>query len=169
MKNSRRYKIEIFDLSNDTHHFQFEYDDAFFSEFENSLISEGKGTCTVDLVKSDLMLDLTLSIEGTILLTCDRSLEEFDFPINASQQVIYKYGAEDKELSEDVFIILKSTQEINISDYLYEYISLEKPMKIVHPKFQNAKDSDELIYSSKGEGMENKGIDPRWDALKKLQ
>ena len=76
MRNSRRYKIDIFGLSNDTHQFQFEYDEAFFSEFENSLISKGKGICEIELVKSDAMLDLNLRVEGTIELVCDRSLEK---------------------------------------------------------------------------------------------
>ena len=42
MRNSRRYKIDIFGLGNDTHQFQFEFDEEFFSEFENSLGKQGK-------------------------------------------------------------------------------------------------------------------------------
>ncbi len=168
MKNSRRYKIEIFGLSNDTHNFEFEYDSEFFSEFENSLISEGKGACKVDLVKSDSMLDLNLKIEGTVELICDRSLERFDHSITVNQEVIYKYGDKEKELSENVFVITKDTQEINISDFLYESISLEIPMKKLHPKFEDDSENDELIYSSDVE-EENNEVDPRWEALKKLK
>ncbi len=169
MKNSRRYKIEIFGLSNDTHSFEFEFDNEFFSEFENSLISEGKGTCNVDLVKSDSMLDLNLKIEGTVELVCDRSLEKFNYPIAVNQEVIYKYGDEDRELSENVFVITKDAQEINISEFLYESISLEIPMKKLHPKFKDDSESDELIYSSDVEDDDKNEVDPRWEALKKLK
>jgi uncharacterized metal-binding protein YceD (DUF177 family) len=168
MKNSRRYKIDIFGLGNATHQFQFEYDEAFFSEFENSLISKGKGTCIVDLVKTDSMLDLNLKIEGFLELICDRSLEKFDYPISINQEVIYKYGDEEKELSENVFVIIKDRQEINISDFLYESISLEVPMKKLHPKFKDENEIDELIYSSKEENKKAE-VDPRWEALKKLK
>ncbi len=169
MKNSRRYKIEIFGLSNDAHNFEFEYDNEFFSEFENSLISEGKGSCNVDLVKSDSMLDLNLKIEGIVELVCDRSLEKFNHPISVSQEVIYKYGDEDVELSENVFVITKDTQEINISDFLYESISLEIPMKKLHPRFKDDSENDELIYSSNEEETNKDEVDPRWEALKKLK
>lgn len=169
MKNSRRYKIDIFGLSNDTHQFQFEFDEAFFSEFENSLVSKGKGTCAIYLTKSDSMMNLRFTIEGAIELVCDRSLELFDFPISIDREVIYKFGDEEKELSEDVLVIPQNSQEINIGDFLYEFISIEVPMKKLHPRFDDEDDSDELIYSSKEENEEKKGTDPRWEALKKLK
>ncbi|MEP5614035.1 MAG: DUF177 domain-containing protein, partial [Cyclobacteriaceae bacterium] len=155
--------------SNDTHTFEFEYDEAFFSEFEHSLVSEGKGSCTIDLVKSDSMLDLNLKVEGTVELICDRSLEKFDFPISINQEVIYKYGDEEKELSEDVFVINKDRQEINVGDFLYESISLEIPMKKLHPKFNDDSEDDELIYSSVEDDDKEAKVDPRWEALKKLK
>lgn len=169
MKNSRRYKIEIFGLSNATHEFRFEFDEEFFSQFEHSLISKGKGTCKVDLVKTDSMLDLSLEIEGGIELACDRSLELFNFPINIEQEVIYKYGDEEKELSDDVFVIPQNAQEINITDFLYELISVQIPMKKLHPRFDGEDDSDELIYSSKKESETPQELDPRWEALKNLR
>lgn len=169
MKNSRRYKIDIFGLSNDTHTFDFEYDNTFFSEFEHSLVSKGKGSCNVGLVKSDLMLDLNLKIEGTVELICDRSLEKFNYEVSISQEVIFKYGDEEKELSENVFVITPDKQEINISDFLYESISLEIPMKKLHPKFEDDGEDDELIYSSTEDENKEDKVDPRWEALKKLK
>ncbi len=166
MKNSRRFKIDIYGLSNDTHTFEFSYDDDFFETYENSLISKGKGTCNVDLVKSASMIDLTMKIKGSVELTCDRSLELFDHPIDVSHELIYKFGDEEKELSENVFVIPTDAQEINIGDFLYEFISLEIPMKKLHPKFKDGDDSDELIYSSSKDQEE---ADPRWEALKKLK
>lgn len=169
MKNSRRYKIEIFGLSNSDHQFDFEYDEDFFSEFDHSLVSKGKGACIVDLVKTDSMLNLTFSIEGTIELTCDRSLELFDHPIKVQHEVIFKYGDEEKELSENVFVITKGRQEIIISDFLYEFISLEVPMKKLHPKFEDEGETDEMIYTSESKKEEKEVIDPRWEALKNLK
>ncbi|SNS81751.1 Uncharacterized metal-binding protein YceD, DUF177 family [Ekhidna lutea] len=170
MKDLKAFKIEIFGLSNSTHDFNFTFDDEFFSHFENSLVSKGKGTCDVVLTKTDSMITLNLTIEGAIELECDRSLELFDFPISVNKEVIYKYGDEEKELSEDVFVILKGEQEINISTFLYESISLEVPMKKLHPKFQNEPDSDEMIYVSETEvESQEESTDPRWEALKKLK
>ncbi|NQZ75917.1 MAG: DUF177 domain-containing protein [Ekhidna sp.] len=169
MKDLRAYKIEIFGLSNKTHEFEFFFDNDFFPHFENSLVSKGKGTCNITLTKSDSMITLDTSISGSIELECDRSLELFDFPISTKREIIYKYGYEEKELSEDVFVILKSEQEINIAKFLYELISLEVPMKKLHPKFESEEENDELIFSSNVEQKDDQVIDPRWEALKKLK
>ncbi|MEM7297844.1 MAG: DUF177 domain-containing protein [Bacteroidota bacterium] len=170
MKDLRQYRIDIFGLSNNTHEFDFSFNDEFFEAFESSLVSKGKGACDIELIKSDSMITLNFSIQGTIELECDRSLELFDYPINVNKELIYKYGDEEKELSDDVFVIPKGTQEIYISEFLYEAINLEVPMKKLHPKFQNDDESDEMIYSSHEEKEENEDkVDPRWEALKKLK
>ncbi|MEQ8907504.1 DUF177 domain-containing protein [Ekhidna sp.] len=170
MKDLKAFKIEIFGLSNSTHDFNFAFNDDFFTHFENSLVSKGKGTCDVILTKTDSMITLDLTIEGSIELECDRSLELFDYPISINKEVIYKYGDEEKELSEDVFVILKGEQEINIAEFLYESISLEVPMKKLHPKFQDEPETDEMIYvSDTDEGSQEESTDPRWEALKKLK
>ncbi|WP_420315682.1 YceD family protein [Ekhidna sp.] len=170
MKELKEYKIEIFGLSNSAHDFNFTFSEDFFSHFEHSLVSKGKGTCDVILTKTDSMITLNLNINGSIELECDRSLELFDFPISVEKEIIYKYGDEEKELSEDVFVILKGTQEINIASFLYESISLEVPMKKLHPKFQDETEDDEVIYiSDTSETKEEESTDPRWEALKKLK
>ncbi|WP_370087335.1 DUF177 domain-containing protein [Ekhidna sp.] len=170
MKELKEFKIEIFGLSNSTHDFNFTFNDDFFTHFENSLVSKGKGTCDVILTKTDSMITLDLKIEGTIELECDRSLELFDFPVSVNKEIIYKYGDEEKELSEDVFVILKGEQQINIASFLYESISLEIPMKKLHPKFKGQPESDEMIYVSETAGeSQEESTDPRWEALKKLK
>lgn len=170
MKALKDYKIEIFGLSNSTHEFNFTFSDDFFTLFENSLVTKGKGSCDIVLSKTDSMITLHFSISGTIELICDRSLEAFDFPIEVSKELIYKYGDEEKELSEDVFVILKGAQEINIANFLYESVSLEIPMKKLHPKFEDDLDSDEMIYqSSADDDSDDDKTDPRWEALKKLK
>jgi len=169
MKKLSQYKIDIYGLSNATHHLQFQFDDAFFSLFEKSLIKKGKGICEVEVVKSSSMIELNLTIKGAIALICDRSLEVYDHKIETRHSLIYKYGDEEKELSENVFVIPKHTQELYIGSFLYEFISLEIPMKKLHPRFQNENDSDELIYSSTVENPEETTIDPRWEILKKLK
>ena len=170
MQDLKAFKIEIFGLSNSTHDFNFAFNDDFFTHFENSLVSKGKGACDVILTKTDSMITLNLKIVGSIELECDRSLELFDFPIAVNKEIIYKYGAEEKELSEDVFVILKGEQELNIASFLYESISLEIPMKKLHPKFRDESERDEMIYVSEAkEESQGENVDPRWEALKKLK
>lgn len=169
MAELKDYKIDIFGLGNSSHDFNFHFDDSFFERFENSLVSKGKGTCDVLLVKTDSMIDLQLDIAGSIELMCDRSLELFDYPIEVKKSFIFKYGDEEKELSEDVFVILKTEQQINIASFLYELISLEIPMKKLHPKYQDASEENEVIYTVETNNNSDEVADPRWEALKKLK
>ena len=141
------------------------------------MFSTGKLTADVSLQKSESMIQMIFKVEGTIELTCDRSLDLFDQPISFENTMIYKFGEEEKELSEDVMIILNDTQTINIADLLFEFIGLQVPMKKLHPRFQEEDDDDQeegvMVYSSTVDDSkteeQQEDVDPRWAALKKLK
>ncbi len=122
------------------------------------------------------MIQMDFKIEGSVELTCDRSLDLFDQPISFESKMIFKYGEEEKELSEDVMVILKDTQTINIADLLFEFIGLQIPMKKLHPRFQDEDDHSEegaMVYTSNqddtADEQQEEDVDPRWAALKGLQ
>lgn len=177
MRARKKYDIHIYKLSNGVHEYQFEIGKEFFEMFDGDLVENGQLNAVVSLNKSDSMIQVDFNIEGSLELECDRSLEKFDFPIRIDQNMIYKYGEEDKELSEDVFVIEKNTQTLNVAGIMYEFIGLEIPMKKLHPKFQEEEDEDDesegsMIYTSEAEeNIEQKeeDIDPRWAALKNLK
>ena len=174
MKALRAYDIHIYKLSNGEHDYEFEISDSFFELFDSELIHKGQLKANITLQKSDSMIQMSFHIKGFVELTCDRSLDLFDHALETSRDMIYKYGDEEKELSEDVYVILKETQTINIASILFEFIGLEIPMKKLHPRFKEDEDNEEeldLIYSSQREDteeQEEEHIDPRWAALKDL-
>lgn len=160
------------------HNYQFEISDSFFELFENEILNKGSLSVSVLLQKSDSMIQMDFALEGTIELTCDRSLDLFDQPLSFESKMIFKFGDEEKELSEDVMVILKDTQTINIADLLFEFIGLETPMKKLHPRFQDEESDDEeegaIVYSSTfdtpaSEEQKEEDVDPRWAALKDLK
>lgn len=169
----RFFNIDIFKLSNQSHDFEFDFDDRFFEEFEDSFVDKGSGKVHLVLDKSDTMIKLAFNIEGSVELTCDRSLEKFDFPIHTSQNLILKYGDDWEELSDEIVIIPRDSERINIGQFVYEFIGLAIPMKRLHPKFAQDEQSDEpeIVYSSKIQEEENNegSIDPRWNKLKNLK
>ncbi|OEK05351.1 YceD family protein [Roseivirga misakiensis] len=176
MKALREFDIHIFKLSNGEHNYQFDISDSFFELFENEMFSKGKLIANVSLQKSSSMIQMDFQVEGIVELTCDRSLDLFDHPLSFESRMLFKYGDEEKELSEDVMVITKDCQTINVADLLFEFIGLEVPMKKLHPRFQEEEDDndDELVvvYSSKEEGDEQEeegDVDPRWAALKNLK
>ncbi|MCP2045250.1 YceD family protein [Pontibacter sp. HSC-36F09] len=181
MKKLKDYEIGIAKLSNRKHDYEFEIDDSFFALFEQEIILGGKLLAKVELDKTESLLTLHFDIKGHVRLTCDRSLEEFDQPLDIEETLLIKYGEENTELDEDLWQITPETQTLNVAQHLYDYIGLSLPMKKLHPRFLEEQDEEDerdiLIYSSRqagdSEGNDNGGdddddVDPRWDALKNL-
>lgn len=181
MKPIRKYEIQIFKLNTGLHDFEFLLDDKFFELFDNDLVRKGKLTANISLNKSETMIQTVFHIKGSVELECDRSLDLFDFPIDLERPFIYKLGNEYEELSDEVVVIPRDTQQLNVASIMFEFIGLEIPMKKLHPRFQQDEDDENedevlMIYSSeedndeKNEDQENEeSIDPRWASLKKLK
>ena len=170
----REFDINIYNLDNKSYDYNYKIDDSFFELFEDVLISKGDLEVWVELVKTDTFIDLDFQIDGSIELECDRSLDKFRYPLHLREHLIYKFGEENAELSEEVYVIPSDTQQINLADPLFEFIRVAVPMKKLHPRYEQGFDEeeeqDEIIYTSEeNEVEEKKEIDPRWQALKDLK
>jgi uncharacterized protein len=181
VKKLKDYEIGIAKLSNKKHSYEFVMDDSFFELFGAEIISGGKLLAKVELDKTESLLTFDINIQGYVRLTCDRSLDEFDHPVDLQEVFRVKYGDETMELDDDLWQITSGTQTINLAQHLYDYISLSLPMKKLHPRFVEELDDEEddseedlLIYTSHSESDsededdDDEDTDPRWDALKNL-
>ncbi len=179
MKGLDKYTIEIFKLSNAKHEYDFEVGNAFFEHFENSPVDEGNIKVHLNLDKRETFIEAIFKFSGSVVLTCDRSLDLFDFRLEEKGKLIFKYGEEEMEVDDEISIITKATQRINIAQYIYDTICLSIPYKKLHPRFEEEEEDDDspgtLIYrdenpdNSEGTDQENENIDPRWDILKNLK
>nr|WP_245402570.1 DUF177 domain-containing protein [Pontibacter sp. E15-1] len=159
--------------------YEFELDDSFFDLFGKEIILGGNLMAQVELDKTESLLTFHMHIRGQVRLVCDRSLDEFDYPLEVDGTFRIRYGDENAELDEDLWQITSNTQSINIAQHLYDYIGLAVPMKKLHPRFVEETDADDdqdiLIYTSGTRGSEDDSedddddeADPRWDALRNL-
>jgi uncharacterized protein len=184
------YRINIVGLSNKVHQFHFEIGKELFEEFGTDLVSEGSFKADVSLDKRETFMEADFRISGTARLICDRSLEPFDYPMNMHRKVVFKYGDQDEEITDEIMVIQRDTAWIELGQYLYEFIALAVPLKKLHPRFQEATEEEDdgegrIVYTSGGpegtggdfrgerqEGDNGSGdddIDPRWNELKKLK
>ncbi|MBC6365970.1 DUF177 domain-containing protein [Algoriphagus sp. AK58] len=189
MKFWKTFDIEVIKFKEGQHEIDFEIGDDFFQSFEdNEILEKGKLTVRVIMEKGVNLIELTFLINGTVELTCDRSLEVFDHPLNISEKMIYKYGSEEQEIDENVYMITRDTPSINVAQLIYEFILLALPAKKIHPDYRNELD-DEEDYDTEGgyiyldnesenevftkddgpKDEESKPIDPRWEKLLKLK
>ena len=180
MKPLAQYDIDIQGLKFKEHFYEFESQSAFFEALEQDLIQTGQFKTTLRLEKSSTMLVLDFQIIGQIELVCDRSLEEFEEPVDLTERLIMKFGDHDEELSDEILLIRHETVRINVAQTIFDYIALSLPMKRLHPRFRNEEGNDEdgtLVFSSET-NFENEQVpdvepktmaDPRWEALQKLK
>lgn len=168
----KSFEINLARLENGTHHFQFELVPDFFETFENNLVEEGYGKASLIMDKSESMMALNFTIEVDVLLICDVSLESYRESLICQKKHIVKFSLTSEELSDEISTIDMGMQILNVSGYIYEFVSLEIPMKKVHPRLRGQERAD-LVYkyetpSLNDQEQENK-IDPRWEVLKKIK
>lgn len=170
-----KYTIDIYRLREGSYEYEFEINEVFFSKFIDGLLERGNVNVHVELMKSSRFIEVKFNFRGTVELICDRSLDKFDYPLNLEGKLLFKFGEEESELSDDVMMITKNTQQINLAQHIYEFISLSVPVKKLHPKFADDDEfEDEIIYSTDADdesesNEENEEIDPRWDKLLKFK
>ena len=132
----KEYDIDLFKI-NLYKKYDYKLGKDFFSLYENNPVTEGKIivklTISEDTKKNILLFKF--DIRGNIELICDRSLENFLYPINIKKEVIFEYGDKDEEIDTDYYMINKETTYINIAQHLHDFIILEAPIKKLHPKF----------------------------------
>jgi uncharacterized metal-binding protein YceD (DUF177 family) len=168
------YSINIVGLSNKEHRFQYEIGDEFFRKYGNDIVSEGKFLVDLVLTKHETFIETEFKIRGVARLTCDRSLEPFDFPLENENKIVFKYGEAYQEITDEIIIIPRETATLELGQYIYEFIALGIPLKKLHPRFHNeAEDESEgkIVYTSEtSEGTKDEEeTDPRWNILKKLK
>lgn len=160
--------IQFRGLSNGVHLFEFEIDERFFETFEHSEVKEGDISLKLELEKEDRMITLWFNLSGIVKTVCDRCLDELVIPIATNDRLFLKFGMAREEVSEEVIIIPETSYEINISQFIYEFINLSLPYSKIHP------DDEEGFTTCNAQMMERmqpeRGSDTTgWEALMKLK
>ena len=172
MEKLTAFDIQIYKLSNKLHEYEYTVDDSFFSKFEGEIVESCNFSIKIALDKRENIIEANIFFNGYINLVCDRSLKDFKQTTVLVKKVLFKYGEEEAELKEDVFVITKNTQTINLAHFIYETIALEVPLKKIHPdEMREDEDTDEYIYIDDSVESEDddEAADPRWEALKNLK
>lgn len=175
LKSLRTYAIPFTGLKLGKHEFDYVITDAFFDDFEYSLVKKASLQCKVELEKQETMLILDFSIKGDIQLTCDKCLAGYPQQVDISEQQIAKFSDEPVDEDEEVIALGKNDHEINIAGLIYEYINVAVPFIATCGKPGNTpycdKDMlDRLKELSAGDEQEPEQLnDPRWDALKNIK
>jgi uncharacterized metal-binding protein YceD (DUF177 family) len=164
------FLIPVSGLALGSHSYQFEINDDFFAEREYSEIQQGRMMVKLDVERQETMLVMHFDLKGCVRVPCDRCADEFDQPIESSQEFFIKLGTENAEESDDVAVVPAEQADYDISSLIYEYIILAVPMHRVHPEGQCNPEVMAMLEAQENmEESREEEIDPRWAALKNVR
>ena len=163
----KEYKIAFRGLGEGKHSFEFVLEQAFFDCFEATRGTQGRIDAKVLIVKSSLLMEVKIKINGTVKAVCDRCLGEVILPIEGEMSLYVKQSEREEGNEDDYIVVSPDDDYLDMSAYLYETYMLNYPMRVVHPEGECDEDMQEVLkeYVKK---EDEKPIDPRWDELRKL-
>lgn len=163
----REYKIAFRGLGEGKHSFEFILDHAFFDTFEATKGTQGEIRADVEIIKSSLLMEVKIKINGTVEATCDRCLGGMKLPIEGELNLYVKQSGREEGNDDDYIIVSPDDDFLDLSTYLYETYMLNYPMRVIHEDGECDEDMKEVL-SEYVKDEETKPTDPRWDELRKL-
>lgn len=180
MKAKSEYIIPFIGLKDGIHDYNFEIGVTFFESLECFDYSKVDVKVGLKLDKQSTMLVLHFDVKGDVVTDCDRCSDDVEVAIEGNYRVIARFTEEDYEETEEIINLPASEHEIDVTNFIYEFIRLSIPSKIVHEEGQCNEEmleqlskylvSEEPKDPSEGANAnEDEEIDPRWAALNKLK
>ena len=133
MEEAKRYTIAYKGLKSGLHDFHFEVDGSLFKAFGSTEIKDGACGVTVVIERGEAMLTLDVTVDGSVVVECDRCLEDCRVPVHYEGQLLVKFSDEVREYDGEVMWLLPMEDEIDLTQYIYESIVLALPYQRVHP------------------------------------
>lgn len=172
------YLIRFIQLPAGYHEFSFRIEDSFFGDRENSIIQKADIQVSAGLQKGSGAMQLDLVMEGEVVVDCVRCLESFVLPVSFEKHLVVRMvdHPENEDDDDDAIHIAKTAHDIELSNTLYDFISLEVPYNPVHPENEDGSDGcdpEVLKHLKKAEeerqNEEKSPEDDRWAELKKIK
>ncbi len=133
---------------------------------------------TMDMEKQSTMLVLHFEVSGNITVPCDRCSDELEVDLEGNYRLIVKFSDDDAIDTDEIIYLTSSEHQIDVEDFIYQFIHLSAPAKRVHPQGKCNEEMMEALEEylvtekpedSVEEDSKSDKEDPRWAALKKLK
>lgn len=131
----KNYIIPVKGLSAGKHSYEFRLDGGFFEEYGSSIVKDADLLADILLEKGSGWMRLNAHVTGNVTCECDRCLDDLVIPVDFTVPLQIKFSkvhlTEDD--SNDEFIIMdQSDGELDLSQFLYDYVSVNLPLQKVH-------------------------------------
>jgi len=123
-KENSRVIIATKALSKGNHRYDFQLGKDFFTLFENTEVLDSDLHIAVEIeIAEERKWDISVKIEGYVVLLCDRCLEKFTMPVSYSQAL---------DLEETEACQNDHTGQLDLTQYVYDNVCLAIPIQRVH-------------------------------------
>jgi uncharacterized metal-binding protein YceD (DUF177 family) len=165
-------KIDLKALKEAESQLDFDLDDRYFAALDGSQLEHGTLHVSVSIRKMTGFFEILFHTEGSVIVSCDRCLDDMEQPIEADNTLMVKLG--DTYAEEDDTVTVSELEGIlDLSWFIYEFTMLAIPIKHVHApgKCNSAMTQklDELSGAARSGEEEAEAVDPRWEKLKSLK
>lgn len=167
MFSEKDYVIAFEGLKLGKHQFSYILEDAFFDAFEHGLIEKGKVDVELLFEKMSTMMILNFVLKGEVQAECGLCLENLSVEIESENRLIVKFGDNEDDANDELVIIPHSSYQMNIMHYLFEFVHLALPSRVVHEEGDCDQDMIDQLNDRRADDKPD-DIDPRWEALKGL-
>jgi uncharacterized metal-binding protein YceD (DUF177 family) len=166
----KQYIVKFAGLPVGSHEFEFNVNGAFFEQFNDSEITKADLNVVIVLLKQNHMMQMQFKINGTVNLSCDRCLTDYDFPIETSEELVVRTGNPD-ESTDEIMVVNENAGQADVSHYVYEYVMLALPSRRVPCEIDEdfECDYDTLNKLNENSVQEEEKTNPMWDKLNKLK
>jgi len=180
------YSIPLKALTSDSQTFEYYLKNDFFSKIDSPEVRKGDLHAHISVKKNSAGYELIFEINGNIIISCDRCLDDMEQPVTIRERLFVKLGKTFSEEGTDIVIVPEDEGEINIAWFLYEFIVLTIPIKHVHPPgkcnkamtsqlrkhtAKTTEESDDDLPTEESNSFsesEETEHDVRWDKLKEM-
>ena len=124
MSKESHYTIDLKRLKIGTHEFELTLDDGFFKNLEKTEVLGGKVEAKIALNLREEDHWLTIAVQGTVIVTCDRCLDPMSLEIDANDE----FDSGDASLNGEASL----NDELDLSWLAYEIVSINIPVVHCH-------------------------------------
>ena len=96
------FKLPLKSLGAGTHEFEYHLDKQFFANMESADVHDADLTVHLTVKYNGDFYNLAFRIDGEVVLICDRCLDDLHFPIDATYDIVVKYGEDYDDSSDEV-------------------------------------------------------------------
>jgi len=164
-------KVDLKGLKDNETSLVFDLDDTYFGALDQAEVKKGSLHVSVSIRKASGFFEILIHEAGTVIIPCDRCLDDMEQPVDTDSRLTVRLGSEDSE-DGDAIVVDENEGILDLTWIIYESVALAIPIRHVHApgKCNTAMTEvlEELSADRSSDEESDQAIDPRWEKLKRL-